>query len=96
MSATVFCEKCEMNVYATRVEHHRTWCNPTLGETLDLVKAAKCVVALSGWGTPAGAPTDCKAFMSSYFAVEVLRKAIEQHENPVLRLAPEGIEPGRV
>lgn len=63
---------------------------------LDLVKAAKCVVALSGWGTPAGAPPDCKAFMSSYFAVEVLRKAIEQHENPVLRLAPEGIEPGRV
>lgn len=67
---------------------------PTIGvEPMDLVKAAKCVVALSGWTkTPEGR----EVYQSSYFAVEVLRKAIEQHENPVLRLAPEGIEPGRV
>lgn len=61
-----------------------------------IIEAAKAVVALSGWGKPAGAPANCKAFMTSMMAVEVLRKAIEQHENPVLRLAPEGIEPGRV
>lgn len=58
---------------------------------IDVIKAAKCVIALSGWTkTPKGDDV----YQSSYMAIETLRKAIEQAENPVLKLAPEPLPVG--
>lgn len=58
-----------------------------------LIEAAQSVVVLSGWHnvTPKH-----RVFMSSSMAIDTLDKAIREVQNPTLRLAPEGIEPGRV
>lgn len=60
---------------------------------LDLIKAAKCVIALSGWSK---IPDGREVYQTSYMAVEVLRQAVQEHENPVLQLTPEPINPGKV
>lgn len=63
-------------------------------EVQRLIEAAQSVVVLSGWHdvTPKH-----RVFMSSSMAIDTLNKAIQEVQNPpLLRLAPEGIPPGRV
>lgn len=52
--------------------------------------AAKVVVALSGWQRG----PDGNRYVTSAIAIAVLKAAIEREENPTLRLAPPGVEPG--
>lgn len=55
----------------------------------ELIEAAKTVVSLSGWGK-----RDGLVYQTSFMAIEVLRSAIKESENPQLTLAPEPIPQG--
>lgn len=63
-------------------------------EVIELIKVARNVIKLSDWRDCPICGEPC--FRTSKIAVEALRQTCDRCENPSLRLAPEGIEPGTV